>query len=112
MRARAPTQKVLCSTTLTDLAECIAGETGMAVAFPPPFVEEESKVSMSLTAANCRPLSVDDGSAASAGLSILESDEDDDGEARNDIIVAVGLLGEVKVRHGQSPDVAYDVDVV
>ena len=85
----------------------------MTLPWLPPFVEEESKVSMSLTAANCRPLSVDEGSAASAGLSILESDEDDDGEARNDMTVAVGLLGEVQVRLDHSPDGAYDdVDVV
>ena len=57
---------------------------------PPPLVELESSVSMSLTAANCRPLSVEDGSAASAGLSILESDEEEDGEARNDILGEFG----------------------
>ena len=45
----------------------------------PVAAQAESSVSMSLTAANCRPgRSVDDGSeAASPGLSILESDEDD-----------------------------------
>ena len=63
----------------------------MAEAFPPPFAEAESSVSMSLTAANCRPRSVEDGSAASAGLSILESDEDEDGEARNDMLTVVAL---------------------
>ena len=59
---------------------------------PPPFVELESRVSMSRTAANCRPLSVEEGSAASAGLSILDSDEEEDGEARNDMI-CVSVVG-------------------
>ena len=68
------------------LAECRAGERGMAVAFPPPFAEALSRVSMSLTAASWRPRSVEDGSAASAGLSILESDAVEDGEARNDMV--------------------------
>ena len=39
------------------LAECRAGDRGMAAeAFPLPFVEAESRVSMSLTAANWGPI--------------------------------------------------------
>ena len=68
------------------LAECRAGERGIAEALPLPFAEAASSVSMSRTAANCRPRSVEAGSAASAGLSILEREaEDEDGEARNDM---------------------------
>ena len=49
----------------------------------------------------CRPRSVDDGSAASAGLSILESDADEDGEARNDIL-GMGRFRFLKNRHSDS----------
>ena len=71
--------------SITHLAECRAGERGIAEALPLPFAEAASSVSMSRTAANCRPRSVEAGSAASAGLSILERDDDEDGEARNDM---------------------------
>ena len=54
----------------------------------PVAAQAESSVSMSLTAANCRPArSVNDDGSTSAGLSILGSDEDREAcvEARNEV---------------------------